>query len=250
MIEQLQFIVRTADGSSIPSSWAYRIYGWMMQQLPSETAAWLHEQGVHPLSQYLAYDSLQQATVWTSTFLDQTLAEQVKPLLNDRTVLELHGTPLYLEPLYSNTLEGGMQLLLAARNAPVRRAKLRFCTPCAFKQSGRYAIYPQESLLLQSLVLHWNAAFPDCPLDDPDALDALLRGTQIVEYNLHTPAYYLKGTRIPGFVGSAVVDAHLSLPLLEVWNALLAFAPYGGIGIKTALGMGGAEVMTLTEKEH
>lgn len=88
MIEQLQFIVRTADGSSIPSSWAYRIYGWMMQQLPSETAAWLHEQGVHPLSQYLAYDSLQQATVWTSTFLDQTLAEQVKPLLNDRTVLE------------------------------------------------------------------------------------------------------------------------------------------------------------------
>ena len=122
MIEQLQFIVRTADGSSIPSSWAYRIYGWMMQQLPSETAAWLHEQGVHPLSQYLAYDSLQQATVWTSTFLDQTLAEQVKPLLNDRTVLELHGTPLYLEPLYSNTLEGGMQLLLAARNAPVRRA--------------------------------------------------------------------------------------------------------------------------------
>ena len=90
----------------------------------------------------------------------------------------------------------------------------------------------------------------DCPLDDPDALDALLRGTHIVEYNLHTNAYYLKGTRIPGFVGSAVVDAHLSLPLLEVWNALLAFAPYGGIGIKTALGMGGAEVMTLTEKEH
>lgn len=37
----------------------------------------------------------------------------------------------------------------------------------------------------------------------------------------------------------------LALPLLELWNALLSFAPYGGIGIKTTLGMGGVSVEPL-----
>lgn len=161
------------------------------------------------------------------------------------TTLELHGAPLQMEPLGSHSVENGLQLLLAAREEPASRTRLWFRTPCAFKQAGRYAIYPQEFLLLQSLVLHWNTAFPDCQLSDPDALDAILRGLRILDYNLHTVSYPIKNTRIPGFVGSAVVEARLALPLLELWNALLSFAPYGGIGIKTTLGMGGVSVEPL-----
>lgn len=245
MIEQLQFSLRTAETPRLPSAWAYRIYGWLMAQLPADTAARLHEQGEHPLSQSLCFDAAAQTSVWTLNLLDDTLAAQIRPLLDGRTSLELHGTTLQLEQLGSHTVESGMQLLLAARDEPARRTRLWFRTPCAFKQAGRYAIYPQEFLLLQSLVLHWNTAFPDQQLDDPDALDAVLRGLRILDYNLHTASYLLKGTRIPGFVGSAVVDARLALPLLELWNALLSFAPYGGIGIKTSLGMGGVAVEPL-----
>ena len=60
-----------------------------------------------------------------------------------------------------------------------------------------------------------------------------------MDYNLHTTRYLLKETRIPSFLGSVTIEARLAPPLLEFWNALLSFAPYGGIGIKTALGMGG-----------
>ena len=161
-----------------------------------------------------------------------------------------HGAPLQMEPLGSHSVENGLQLLLAAREEPASRTRLWFRTPCAFKQAGRYAIYPQEFLLLQSLVLHWNTAFPDCQLSDPDALDAILRGLRILDYNLHTVSYPIKNTRIPGFVGSAVVEARLALPLLELWNALLSFAPYGGIGIKTALGMGGVSVEPLAPPQR
>lgn len=166
------------------------------------------------------------------------------------TTLELHGAPLQMEPLGSHSVENGLQLLLAAREEPASRTRLWFRTPCAFKQAGRYAIYPQEFLLLQSLVLHWNTAFPDCQLNDPDALDAILRGLHILDYNLHTVSYPIKNTRIPGFVGSAVVEARLALPLLELWNALLSFAPYGGIGIKTTLGMGGVSVEPLAPPQR
>ena len=161
-----------------------------------------------------------------------------------------HGAPLQMEPLGSHSVENGLQLLLAAREEPASRTRLWFRTPCAFKQAGRYAIYPQEFLLLQSLVLHWNTAFPDCQLSDPDALDAILRGLRIRDYSLHTVSYPIKNTCIPGFVGSAVVEARLALPLLELWNALLSFAPYGGIGIKTTLGMGGVSVEPLAPPQR
>lgn len=114
-----------------------------------------------------------------------------------------------------------------------------FQSPCAFKQAGRYAIYPQENLILQSLITHWNTTFPEYALTDSDALQALQQGLHIVDYNLHTTRYLLKETRIPSFLGNVTVEAHLAPPLLELWNTLLSFAPYGGIGIKTTLGMGG-----------
>ena len=245
MIEQLQFSLRTAETPRLPSAWAYRIYGWLMSQLPADTAARLHEQGEHPLSQSLCFDAAAQTSVWTLNLLDEALAAQVRPLLAGCTTLKLHGAPLQMELLGSRSVENGLQLLLAAREDSASRTRLWFRTPCAFKQAGRYAIYPQEFLLLQSLVLHWNTAFPDCQLSDPDARDAILCGLRIRDYSLHTVTYHIKNTCIPGFVGSAVVEARLALPLLELWNALLSFAPYGGIGIKTTLGMGGVSVEPL-----
>lgn len=155
-----------------------------------------------------------------------------------------------MEPLGSHSVENGLQLLLAAREELASRTRLWFRTPCAFKQAGRYAIYPQEFLLLQSLVLHWNTAFPDCQLSDRMRWTPSCAGCASRDYSLHTVSYPIKNTRIPGFVGSAVVEARLALPLLELWNALLSFAPYGGIGIKTTLGMGGVSVEPLAPPQR
>ena len=139
------------------------------------------------------------------------------------------------------------ELIRAGRSCSESRAKLIFLSPCAFKQAGRYAIFPQENLLLQSLIAHWNAAFPEYALSDPDALQALQQGLHIVDYNLHTTRYLLKETRIPAFQGNVTIEARLAPPL-ELWNALLSFAPYGGIGIKTTLGMGGTMVSFQSRK--
>ena len=127
------------------------------------------------------------------------------------------------------------------RRRPQSRTSLRFLTPTAFKQSGRYTIFPQEKLILQSLFARWNEVFPEYPLNDEDAFQALLSGIHITDYKLRTSRFLLKGVKIPGFLGSCTLDAKLPLPLLELWNTLLLFSGYSGIGIKTGLGMGGAE---------
>ena len=230
---------------------AVKKLAWIPASKFDRYTASLHS-GTYPLDELgqsfgQAYE---QTKVWTLNLLDEALAAQMRPLLAGCTTLELHGAPLQMEPLGSHSVENGLQLLLAAREEPASRTRLWFRTPCAFKQAGRYAIYPQEFLLLQSLVLHWNTAFPDCQLSDPDALDAILCGLRIRDYSLHTVTYPIKNTCIPGFVGSAVVEARLALPLLELWNALLSFAPYGGIGIKTTLGMGGVSVEPLAPPQR
>ena len=68
MIEQLQFSLRTAETPRLPSAWAYRIYGWLMAQLPADTAARLHEQGEHPLSQSLCFDAAAQTSAGKAVF--------------------------------------------------------------------------------------------------------------------------------------------------------------------------------------
>ena len=118
MIEQLQFSLRTAETQRLPSAWAYRIYGWLMALLPADTAARLHEQGEHPLSQSLCFDAAAQTSVWTLNLLDEALAAQMRPLLAGCTTLELHGAPLQMELLGSHSVENGLQLLLAAREEP------------------------------------------------------------------------------------------------------------------------------------
>ena len=55
--------------------------------------------------------------------------------------------------------------------------------------------------------------------------------------------YVLKGSPIPGFVGELTLENRLEGFHRELADALLCFAPFSGVGIKTTLGMGGVEHM-------
>ena len=119
---------------------------------------------------------------------------------------------------------------------------LRFLSATAFKQRGRYTVYPDIELILQSLLKKWNAVYPTYPLEDEDAFHMLSDGIRISDYNLHTTRYLLKESRIPGFIGNLRVDAQLSAPFLDIWKILICFSECSGIGIKNALGMGGVAI--------
>ena len=56
MIEQLQFSLRTAETPRLPSAWAYCIYGWLMSQLPADTAARLAAGQYDPTAVYVTTD--------------------------------------------------------------------------------------------------------------------------------------------------------------------------------------------------
>lgn len=240
MIQQIQLVLSPPTDVRIPQSWSYRLYGWLMSQISSEFGEQMHLQGEHPIAHFLCFSPEKQSLIWTVNLLNDAARQVVSPVLESAKEIPLHELTLPVSEVRTFPAVSAEELIRSGRSRSETRAKIAFLSPCAFKQSGRYTIFPQEALLLQSLIAHWNAAFPEYALIDPDALQALQQGLHIVDYNLHTTRYLLKETRIPAFQGNVTIEARLAPPLLELWNALLSFASHGGVGIKTTLGMGGA----------
>lgn len=236
MIRQYRFALTGTEPLRI---WdGYRLYSWLLENLPEEFGDLLHQQSLTPIAQYLLPEP--DRAVWTVSLLGDYAVESASALLEALPPVTLH-TDHYQAALLGCTELASVQAVLHAADAlpEENRVTLQLRTPTAFKQNGRYVIFPQERLILQSLMAKWDAAFPECPLQDPDALEMLARGLRICDYRLRSARYGLKGNRIPGFCGELTLEANLSAPMRQLWNCLCILAPYSGIGIKTALGMGG-----------
>lgn len=161
MIQQFQLVLAPPTGVRVPQAWAYRLYGWLMAQLPADVGDALHLQGEHPIAHFLHFSPEKQALIWTVNLLDETVRQSVSPLLTSVKEIPLHESPLPVTEVRVSPAVSAAELIRFGRSYGESRAKLVFLSPCAFKQSGRYAIFPQETLLLQSLTAHWNAAFPE-----------------------------------------------------------------------------------------
>lgn len=237
MITQYKFKL-AASTEYIQPNLAYRLYAWLLACLSSEEAEKFHAPETSQLNQYISRD------IWTINLLGETAANAVGEILEKVSEIELDVCKLQLDKLSVETIPDAETLLMLGQKRTQNLTRLSFRSPTSFKSGGRYMIYPREELLLQSLVNRWNKCFPEYTLSDEEALAELQSGIHIVDYRLRTCRYRLKGVSIPAFVGDIMIEAKLPLVLRDVWNSLLCFAKYRGVGIKTTLGMGGAEIAT------
>lgn len=238
MITQYKLTLKSISGHPLYGDSAYRLYAFLLQQLPAEKADWLHEASGSAISQHILFDKSADCYVWTLNLLSDEISSLLRPVLENlkEAYIENQAFPVLARSVQEVS---PLDLIRQGQCCTTRRTTVIFSALTAFKQQGRYVIFPQERLILQSLVMRWNEVFPEYPVDDEDAFNAILSGIHIVDYRLKTSRFFLKGVRIPGFSGSCDIEARLPLPLLELWNTLLLFSNYTGLGIKTSLGMGG-----------
>ena len=241
MITSYKLILSPSDGMRIMPSDSYKLYSWLLSGIPVEYADELHIQQGHPVSQSVCYDAEVKAPVWRVNLLTDEASALFSPVLERAECIALHTGSIGIAHREAACQTDFKALILRGRELSSNRAELRFVTGASFKQNGSYVIFPQERLILQSLANRWNSFCPEYPLADADALAMLASGLCISDYSLHTVRYNLKNAYIPAFTGRVTMTARLPVPLLELWNALLCWAPYSGIGIKTALGMGGVD---------
>ncbi len=115
-----------------------------------------------------------------------------------------------------------------------RRVSVNFVSPVSFKRGDVHYPLPDPVLIFGSLARRWNAF---APFHIPEDMDFSNIGFSHI--NIRTEPYSLrKGGTVNGFTGNAVFVFKTGEETVFCCRALLEFAFYSGIGVKTTQGMG------------
>ncbi len=236
----------------VNSSMGSVFQGALMELLPEDLAAELHQAGLRPYSQAVYFDREKQKSIWRLCSLnDFAETEIIKPLLEkDELFLKQKNFSVKLldkNQVCSTTFEQLADNCFRMEAAPYG-ADLAFRTVTSFKRDGGYVIIPELYLIFQSLLNKWNTYSQEIKLQEENLEKHLAEACRIVKYNLHSEAFYIEKKKIYGFSGQMRVLFHGNDLVKRVIALIFSFAPYAGVGIKTAIGMGAMQSSVLFRK--
>ncbi|MBQ6568965.1 MAG: CRISPR-associated endoribonuclease Cas6 [Clostridia bacterium] len=245
MIYNYKIKLKNENGTKLDHSSAYKLYAALLEKVPCDYAQALHAQELTPVSQHLDITD-RNSPIWNiSLFGNEACSFFSKSLHENKTISIENGTWLF-EKVGRTEIKSDLDLLANAGNLPDTNLYImKFLSPVTFKSNGEYALFPSAELIVKSLVNRLNALSEDVCLNDPDAEKMLVSGVRISGYSLNSTAYYIKGQRIPSFIGHVKLTAGLSAPMANLWKTLMYFSRFSGVGIKTALGMGGTDFVPI-----
>lgn len=216
-------------------------HGALMELIPENYAALLHESRMHPYAQHLERKDGQW--FWTISTLNDDMAEVIKNAIEgvERIALRSHDMDISLS-LASSSAMTKEELNQIFYNAPAEKyIQIRFLTPTSFKRSGEYLIYPDIFCIYQSLMNKMDAVQEQGFLDE-ETLNELVTQTRIVRYKLSSTMFSLEGVQIPSFLGTVTIKLGGTETMRRFTRMLLAFGEYSGVGIKTSIGMGAIQI--------
>lgn len=247
MMQQIQLKVAAADGQKLHSNWGYALYGMLAQRTEPAYMTALHQRNETPVSQYLEVLPGATEAIWHINLLGEEAVQQFGAVLQQYQTYpaQHHQTELLiLEQQWSEPVsEQQFCQTYLTESAASRQHKLKLITPVGFKSQEQYQIFPTVELILKSMWRSWQNYSRQLRLEGDDVRDQLIQYTQIRDYQLKSTRYPVKGNRIPAFQGNLTLWVHGPEPLARLVHMLVAFGEYSGLGMKTALGMGGYRLL-------
>lgn len=254
-LQILELKLLSPDGVKMPQSTGSLLHGVLMERIDKDYADLMHKQQLRPYSQYIYFDKQRNTLIWRLAALTEHAKQE---LLN--AAFEM-PTQIYLKHRDSNVQVLGKEWLppidyesLAEKcftqDFPEKYIELKIMTSCSFKSDGNYVIFPQNHLLFGSLVRKWNCFADNNRLDERGLASDLSQQIFVAGYNLSLQTFALESTRIPAFRGTYTLGLKNNVMANKIIAMLCAYAEYSGIGIKTALGMGGVQVRMLRRRNE
>lgn len=129
---------------------------------------------------------------------------------------------------------------------PVRHFKLLFTTPTAFAQQRTYLPLPVPLLMFRSWLAKWNY-FAPVYLGDQELLLYLSEAIALKHQRTRTISFRLSRGYVNGFIGDITLQVlpHIDPLLANVASLLVNYARFAGTGMKTRLGMGQTEIISV-----
>ena len=220
------------------------MHGALMEIVASEDADRLHEVGLRPFSQYLYYDRSRAAFFWRISALNKAAFDSVlAPVLqyDKDLVLKQKGYSITLieKKIVSQSSYEKIADEVFLSDYKYSGCEMKFRTSTGFKSAEQYVIFPQTSLIFQSLINRWNLFSTMVKLEDEKAFQHLGENTFISSYDMQMRMFYIGNGKIPSFTGKLELHLTGNETMRRLVALLMEFSNYSGVGIKTALGMGG-----------
>lgn len=244
MLQKITLQCKYEGEQKVSYNWGSIFHGIIMEMLPQDVAEEMHQSKLKPFSQYITPCSDNQLQ-WNIGLWDEYAADHIVQAIMPMTKIEIKhkGIQLEITDIKRTSLsENEYFSRFFTVPTPCRRYELEFRTPSTHKQEGSYVVFPSIDLIINNLSRRFSAFMQDFSLNDPEAMEQVICNIRIVRYSLHTSVYYLEQTKITGYMGRITVVINGPDQLARLAGAILSFAEYSGIGIKTALGMGGTGV--------
>lgn len=228
------------EGQKLISSMGSIFHGALMDMLPEEISEVLHSQNLRPYSQFVHFVRSTEEQLWEfGTLTDEIHNIFLEVLLDKETVfLKQKGYELKCSLLSSDfcTYEAMADKVFQGDKAPWG-VRISFSTPASFKRDEEYMLFPDTKLIMNSLLNRWRS-FAPILLEEENLAETLANCCSISKYELRSQKFYLEGRGITGFVGCVQLGFRGNEMVRRIMGLLMLLAPYSGIGIKTALGMG------------
>lgn len=253
MLKVFEIELALPPETHINSSMGSVFQGALMELLPEELAAELHQAGLRPYSQAVYFDREKQKPIWRlSSLNDFTETEIIKPLFEKEEIyLKQKNFSVKLldrRETCCTTFEQLADSCFQTEEVPYG-ADLTFRTVTSFKRDGEYVIVPELYLVFQSLLNKWNTYSRDIKLQEENLDKHLADACRIVKYDLHSEPFYIEKKKIYGFSGQMRLLFRGNDMVKRVAALVLSFAQYAGVGIKTAIGMGSMQNTILFRKD-
>lgn len=229
-----------ADSAEFGYYQSSNLQGILMEQIDTGYAGRLHEQGRKPYSQHLAGGKVKQWSV--STLTEEAYQNIILPLLDGRfREFDIEKKQMHVNICKKELKTLSYQELMNEfyEKPCSRHISMEIVTPASFKSHGRYINFPDMHYIYQSLMNKYSAVSEDMDMYDEETLGQLAEATSIVQYQLRSAAFFLEGVKIPSFLGKMCIRVNGTETMARYARLLMRFGEYSGIGIKTAIGMGG-----------
>lgn len=246
MLTKIELEIEKEDDGLLNLSTGSIMQGALMEILSPEYAEYLHENSLHPYSQYIYKDREKGCYIWRVSSLNKTAKEEIVDKLqniseiflkNINTNLTVRAVKKYKSVGYKELADEYM-----LKNEAMKKFVVKFITPATFKSQGKYVNFPYIHNVYSSLLTKWNSFSDGISLADADVQNHLINYTEMTGYKLRSTKYGLDGVKINAFMGEMCLKVKGPLTLVSIANLLFAYSEYCGIGAKTGMGMGGVEI--------
>ena len=245
-IMAIELVISTDPSIKIVQSIGSVLHGVLMELVGTDYAGQLHEAGLRPYSQYVYFDKAKNQYIWhLSAVTADAVNRIVRPMLEipDKIYLKQKCGHLYIKDrtILEETFHKALIQRFWSSDVFYTQAILQCVSTTSFKVDKQYTIFPEAFRIYRYLLRQWNQFSTFEAMDNDSLLEPFESGVFIRDYNLRMGIYGLEGIKIRGFRGQVVMQFKRNEELQRVLALLSYYSQFTGLGIKTALGMGGVK---------